>query len=225
MSVYFLVEGRRTESIIYPSWFKFLLPSYERISAVNQAEDFCYYLISGDGYPNIKHRIFNSLEDIESNPAYSNFVVILDSEEEKEEDRRREIEEVIFKHKRELEIYDLNTEVIVQHRCIETWLLGNRNIFKSNPDNNELKEYVEYYNVADNDPEKMGSFENNTHAQFHHRYLQLLLRERKIRYTKRNPKDTKKEYYLKEIISRSTEEDDHLNAFLKMISTIQSFEN
>ncbi len=51
MNLYFLVEGKRTEPKIYPSWFEYLLPNYNKIQNPGKVSNNNYYLISGLGYP------------------------------------------------------------------------------------------------------------------------------------------------------------------------------
>ncbi len=68
-------------------------------------------------------------------------------------------------------------------------VLGNTKVFKQNPDNDFLKECVAFYNVKSNDPELMGKmpqFEGST-SVFHSSYLQKILAERNISYSKNNP--------------------------------------
>lgn len=56
------------------------------------------------------------------------------------------------------------------------------------------------------DPEQMGNHDDfETHAQFHQDYLIELLKERNIRYSKKNPQGVIEEYYLNELIKRSKE--------------------
>ncbi len=64
----------------------------------------------------------------------------------------------------------------------------------------------------------MGRYHNfNTHAQFHESYLKELLKEKKTRYSKTNPGDVLKEYYLKQLLTRIESETSHLPSFQKFI--------
>ena len=76
---------------------------------------------------------------------------------------------------------------------METWFLGNQNIFKRNPQDVTYREYIQFYNVADCDPELMGTPNDEwTKAQFHYRYLWKMFSERHMRYSKTNTPELKK---------------------------------
>ena len=77
-------------------------------------------------------------------------------------------------------------KIIVQNKCLETWFWANPKIFKRNPKNDFLRECVAYYNVKKDDPElmeKLPDFEGSI-SVFHSSYLQELLAERNVKYTK-----------------------------------------
>lgn len=103
--------------------------------------------------------------------------------------------------------------IIVQHRCIETWLLGNKKVFKRNPKSQFLRECVNFYNVSVLDPESMGKEINfNTHAQFHEAYLSEIFNEKNISYTKRNPGVAADLTYLTQLKKR-VQDDSHIMSF------------
>lgn len=56
----------------------------------------------------------------------------------------------------------------------------------------------------------------NSHAQFHARYLKLILEEKGLVYSKNNPKEVCKNHYLKEIVSRINKYPEHLKSFQKL---------
>lgn len=81
-------------------------------------------------------------------------------------------------------------EVFEQKVSMESWFLGNRRIFKSNPQDQELRRYVSHYNVRDNDPELMENIDNDefsTNAQFHHSYLKKIFPNSTLNIPRRNP--------------------------------------
>ncbi len=105
-------------------------------------------------------------------------------------------------------------EIIVQNKCLETWFLGNAKVFKKNPVSSKLKEYIDFYNVKENDPELMekpSSFEESV-SIFHSKYLSEILSERSVSYSKNNPYSVREEYYLKELKKRISKTN-HLNSF------------
>ena len=101
--------------------------------------------------------------------------------------------------------------------CMETWFLGNRVIYKENPQSQRLSKFIHYYNVKQDDPEDMGNINESeyaTKAQFHHQYLKDMFRERNIRYSKNNPSEVCKQNYLNRLIERY-EETGHIESFGK----------
>ena len=169
-----------------------------------------YYLVSGYGIPSlIKNHLPNSIFDVASlREAYDYLVVILDAEELSVEERRQEVLDVTKHYARELR--GVKVKVIVQNRCIETWLLGNREMVSASPKRHRLRKYIEFYDVSYNNPENMPNYNTDykdphspsfsTIARFHTDYLQEVFREQDLAYTKRNPKIATKEDFLNALI-------------------------
>lgn len=98
---------------------------------------------------------------------------------------------------------------------MESWFLGNRKVYKENPQDQDLIKYTHLYNVKENDPELMENLESDscaTKAQFHLRYLRLMFKERNMRYLKSNPGDVCKKGYLDKLIARY-QETKHISSF------------
>ena len=74
----------------------------------------------------------------------------MDVDEATVKSRKNEVHKFINDNKLSLSSAELI--VITQNRCIETWFLGNKKIFKNNPQSDELASYVKFYNVKENDP-------------------------------------------------------------------------
>lgn len=222
MSAYILVEGRRTEPKIYPSWLRFFKPEYSRVSAPSEVNENKYFLVSGYGYPNIINQIESSLEDIFENPDIENLIIIVDREEEEEEDLRNFIFEKVNEAREKIGIDDIQVQLIIQVRSIETWLLGNKAIFKRNPTDIKLGEYLNYYRVDNMNPELMGKHTFNTHAQFHSDYLKRIFNERNIKYSKKNPGDARKEFYFNELVHRTEANSEDLKSFQDMLEVFSS---
>ena len=225
MRIYFLVEGRRTESKVYRAWLSHLIPELSRMDRYNEATTSGYFLISAEGYPSIiQDHIPNSVEDINRAGDYDYFVVSLDADEATVQDRIDEINESLSANA--LHLINAELRIIVQNRCIETWLLGNRRIVKKSPEGSTLQNYVEHYNVRLYDPELMQKHSGfNTHAQFHNQYLKEIFRERNIHYSKKSPGEALKKTYLEELRSRVRDEPSHLGslqAFLDFCSLVKS---
>ena len=217
MNIYFLVEGKRTERRLYPAWLSVLLPELKKVDYAQEVEDRNYYLISGEGYPRLKDRqLKKSFEEINEIGRFDYFVICFDADEFTVQERIDEINNYISEKNLQL---SNNTKLIliIQNRCIETWLLGNRRIYSINPQNPKLKEYTKYYNVSKNDPELMDNDDWELHSQFHYDYLVRLLREKRISYTKKFPRDTANKSYLNQLKSRIDDEPAHLQSFQTFI--------
>ncbi len=222
MNIYFLVEGKRTEMKVYPKWLNFLIPELQRVKSHTLVEDNNYYIFSGNGFPSLlDNHLRNCIEDTNAVAKYDYFVICLDSDEQSIESCKHEItsfmqkEGIILNSKTQLEI-------IVQNKCIETWFLANQKIFKKNPKSEFLQDCVSHYNVKEKDPElmeKLPQFEETT-SIFHASYLQELLAERNIRYSKNNPQEVVEEYYLKNLILRN-QKTSHINSFKYFINFCQ----
>lgn len=204
MNIYFLVEGRRTEKKVYPKWLSFLIPELCRVDAFDEINENNYYIFSGNGFPSLlDNHLRNCVEEVNQINKYQYLVICLDSDGRSVDMCRKEVIEFM-----QNENIILNTEtkleIIVQDRCLETWFLGNRKIFKKNAKSSSLQEYMTFYNVKENDPELMNKPEDfdATISIFHWTYLHEFLAERNINYTKKNPNGVIEKYYLEELIKR-----------------------
>lgn len=104
-----------------------------------------------------------------------------------------------FVKENNLQLIDCEFIIIPQDKCIETWFLGNKTIFKLNPQNIALMDYVKFYNFKDDDPELMPIFDGfNTH------------------YSKNKPNGVVEEIYLNKLIER-TKETNHIKSFKNFI--------
>jgi len=222
MNIYFLVEGKRTESKVYPKWLSHLLPDLSQVKTPDEANQKNYFLISGEGFPRLLDRqLRNSIEDVNSSGNYNYLVVCLDADEQTISERVQEVNNFILKEG--LKLKNCQLEIIVQNRCIETWFLGNKRAFPRHPVDGEFIEYSRFYDVSLEDPELMGIFTGfNTHAQFHHRYLKKMLLEKNIRYTKVNPRGVVELDYINQLIRRTkqTQHLDSLKTFLDFCESI-----
>ena len=199
MNVYFIVEGRRTEKKVYPAWLGHLIPELRRVNWAFEADNNNYYLFNGNGFPALLHNhLRNSIDEVNDLPQYSYLVIALDVDEASVEKRIDEIHNFI--NANDLVLDKAELIIIAQNKTIETWFLGNRRVFKANPQSQDYLNYIKFYNVKENDPEEMGLYPIfNTHAQFHADYCREMLRERNIRYSKTRPNGVVELEYLKEL--------------------------
>lgn len=217
MNAYIIVEGERTEMSVYPAWLSILAPNMHRIEDARELSHDSYYLFCGHGIPHIYKHVTNAVSDINEINArggnkYDCLIVCLDTEDES----REYIEQSLHLYLQESGVQPLGFDLLVfEHKvCMETWFLGNRRIFKSNPNGQEMIRYLRHYNVGVNNPEDMDSInpERCNKASFHLRYLKAMLAERNLRYEKNNTGVVCSSDYLKELIARF-EQTHHLKSF------------
>ncbi len=208
MNAYIIVEGECTETIVYPAWLSILAPHMTRIENPEDFTDNNYYLFCGYGIPSIYNHVANAVEDINAINAKGKakidyLVVNIDTEEE----TRQYILNQIYNRLNERGLLPLSfpLEVFEQRVSMESWFLGNRKVFKSNPQNPELLKYIAHYNVKTDDPELMENIDEErfgSKAQFHHSYLRKMLNEQNTRYTKSKPDEVCRKHYLDRLIER-----------------------
>lgn len=225
MNLYIVVEGKRTEVNVYPAWISLLVPQLNRIEDAWDVTENCYYLFSGGGIPHIFNHVMNSIRDInsiekETGHTYDYLVVCLDTEESNRETIEKRISDDINKHN--LCLTHAQLVIIEQRVCMETWFLGNRLIFKDNPQSQLYRDCIHYYDVCRNNPEEMGSNDEELNkAQFHIKYLKEMFRERHMMYSKTNTKEVEKESYLNQLVNRY-KDTGHLVTFGKWLDFILS---
>ena len=218
MNIYFLVKGKRTEVKVYPKWLSYLVPTLQKVPYFDAISTNSYFMFSGKGFPSLLHNHFrNAVEDINNTTKYDYFVVCLDSDEESIEDCKQEILDFMIKEKISLNS-QTQLKIIVQNKCLETWFLANPKIFKKNPTDEDLRKWIAFYNVQKDDPELMEKPQNieTSTSVFHSDYLQRLLQEKNITYSKKNPQGVIEEYFLRELITRS-KKTNHIQSFQDFI--------
>ncbi len=217
MNIYFLVEGRRTERKIYPAWLRYLVPELNEIYDPFAVDNNNFYIFSGHGFPSIlDNHLLNTITDVNVIRKFDYLVMCIDADEVSVDERMHEVNSFIQEKKAFLQS-PTEFVLIVQNRCIETWCLANRKVFKKNPSEEVLRSYVRFFNVSIHDPEKMGRMDAfETHAQFHAAYLRQILLERNTRYSKKNPSVVAEFSFLNELIKR-TEETQHIQTFANFL--------
>lgn len=214
MNLYVLVEGK-TERKVYPKWFSYLLPKLIRVTTPDKAVENNYYLISGGGFPSLlDNHLKASVEDVNTFGNYDFLILCIDSDGLSPEKKLIMINEFIAKNN----IATMcDMKVIVQHKCMETWFMGNRKVYSRSPSQGFVF-FSQSYDVSQDDPELMGKPDDfsESYAIYHYQYLKSMLSEKNIRYSKSNPGDVMKEYYLNELRKRTLDTPGHLN-------TLQTF--
>jgi len=216
LNLYFLVEGRRTEKKVYPKLLDFLQPNFKKIHFVDDVKENNYYLISGEGYPNIFDKALpNAIKEVEENGKFDYLIFVLDT------DNNPEIRNRIEVTKKNTKLNRCQFHIIEQEICIETWFLGNRAVYPK--DNNDFLDFEQFYNVATQDPELMSRPTNFTGSlpDYHHDYLKKMLAINRISYTKKSVGGVTNPEYLTELQKRIIETP-HLSSLKNFISFCES---
>ncbi len=220
MNLYILVEGN-TEAKIFPEWLQYLAPQLQRVTHAADAAANNYYLFNARGYPNILNtHLPNAIEEVNALGQFDYLLASFDSDEEPVACRSA----LAFAYLAEAGHALVKGKLVLclQNACIETWFLGNRPIFKRNPDDPLLRKYVAYYNVAENDPEEMGNppFFDGERQQFHKAYFKRLARERHMAYRENRPGQAGSETFLTQL-KRRRADTGHLTTFGNLMDFIE----
>lgn len=229
MNIYFLVEGEKTELIVYPQWLQYLLPKISRVNRVYEATENNYFLISGKGVPSIFDHLIDAIKTINGYPNdefpkchYEKLIVVIDADEMTVEEKIAEVKQFISNEKIVLNP-KCELQIIAQKYCIETWFLGNRKVYPRNTDNVGFMNHAQHYDVSQQDPELMlnpNTFAGST-SIYHELYLRKMLAAKNINYSKSNPKEVGEKYYLEELNKRINETS-HLSSLKNFFSFCES---
>ncbi len=212
MNVYLLVEGDRTEKIIYRNWISAIFPQLSQVATVEAVQDNHFFLISGHGYPSYLSRIKAALTDILSIHRFDHFFICIDAEEMSLQEKVAEIQAILDDSP-----FFANTHIIVHDCCIETWFLGHQRMLKTHPLSDDLRAFKKFYDVSLQDPEKMGAPEHyETRAQYHLDYLKAMLREQEVQYSKTLPRCTAEKHYFDSLADRF-DNTQHLASFGRLL--------
>lgn len=225
MNLYFLLEGRRTEPKVYPAWLRTLLPQFTQVETASEAVTNNFYVISGQGFPRLLDvTLPNAVEEINDCGNFDHLVIVVDSDDATVSERTIEVQEYICEHADELG--DCQVKIVVQQCCIESWFLGNRTVFTRTPQDATLRQYIEHFSVHENDPALMEKVElfRASKAEFHYKYLKLMLGERNVTYSKKSPGEVKETYYLQALIERVNLFDAHLLTFQDFLQFCRSIQ-
>lgn len=220
MNLYFILEGEKTEILLYPKWISYILPDYSQVDFENQVNKNNFYIFSGGGIPSIYNHTVNAIKNINDNPVFDRLIVCLDGEEIGTQGRIKELTDYIEKSKVILN-KNCKLEFVVQNICVETWFLGNRKIVKRNPNGILLKEFKKYYDITTNDPESLDLYVGyRNKAHFHYSYFREILKEHyNLVYKKSQPKVVLEKTFFDELEIRINETD-HLPSFKQLITLL-----
>jgi hypothetical protein len=183
MNYYVVVEGERTEPLVYRNWIPFVNSKLRYVESIRQVSSNNFIIISGYGYPFYLEVIDGAIDDVNDSELFDRLVIAVDSEEMTFEEKLNEIENHLSKKKCKIPI-----RIIVQHFCIETWALGNKSIISRNIQDPTLLEYINIHNVVESDPELLPNYNDLNRSQFAFKYLKKAINEkhRNLSYSKDN---------------------------------------
>lgn len=167
MNAYIIVEGSETEMSVIPIWLSILAPQIQRIEDPHAVCNNNYYIFCGNGIPSIYKHTVNAIADVNSinsvsEHKYDYILLCLDTEEGTRADILSTLQQYMEEAGSVLD--DVKLLVFDQKVCMESWFLGNRKVFKSNPQNPDLIRYVHFYNVKQDDPEDMPNIDDERYA-------------------------------------------------------------
>ena len=226
MNIYFLVEGE-AELGVYPTWINFLLDSkLQRATAFDTVSENQYFIFDGGGIGKmIHHSIKNAIQDISNHPVFDWLVIIADADDQTVTHRKALIETVFTNLVLTLPT-NCQKKIIIQNRCFETGLCGNEDAFihAQSSTNKNVQRFLNFYNVAENDPELMlkdldPRFASLTLAKYHAAYLHHLLLPNK--YNKGSAHKLIDIPYLEKLKNRLTQTPTHLITLNEMLSFLQ----
>lgn len=200
MNFYVVVEGQG-EVKVYSRWIPLVNPRLSRVDNLDSIHENNFAIISGGGYPGYFQVIANAIEDVNHYNNVDRLVVVADSHDMSKQEKYQELQEFLSERQCCAEL-----RVVIQHFCLETWALGNRQFPRRNSTNRRLQSYFRFFDVVQLDPELLPGFPPSdlTRAQFAEVYLRLIINDREPRmtYLKSNPIALLEPSYLNQIKSR-----------------------
>lgn len=224
MNFYFLLEDEKSFLKVLPSWLEYMNFIGIRVADIHDVQENSYVLQSGQGVTQLVTKaLFDTIDTILLNPGkIDELVIILDAEELEADSREQQVMEQINKHY-EIDKFDFAIKIFVCNNCFETWLLGCCGLYpkKEIDQTSDFYQYYKHYNIGECDPEKMIPPQENsdTIAKYHFHYLHELLRYKKIRYSKSNPKNVATKNYFEGIVERINTTE-HLKSFKKFYTYV-----
>lgn len=207
MNFYFLLEDEKSFLKVLPKWLEYIDFGYKRVADIQEIQENNYILQSGQGVTqSVTKALFDTIDTIILNPGkIDKLVVILDAEEMEVDKRKQEVIDKINNHYNNRKM-EFDIIILVCNRCFETWLLGCKGLYPKETVERDsfFYPYYNHYNIEECNPEAMLAPEmvDETTAKYHFHYLHELLRYKKIRYSKSNPKNIATSEYFNGIVER-----------------------
>ena len=175
MNVYVVVDGEKATKKIYQKWIPLVNSELSNIDYPDQFNQNNFYVFAGRrGQPGIWNMAEKAVEDANNINLIDRIVVCIDSEDKSYEEILSEARQRVEKNECRVPI-----KYVIQHFCLETWLLGNINLFRKKPKDQELLEYYTKFNIRDSDPVNLPSHKQRSmnRATFAYYYLRAGIRD------------------------------------------------
>jgi len=221
MNIYLVVEGEKTEMLVYEKWVGYTNDSLRVVKNISDVSDNNVYMIAGKGFPSYLDRIKAAVQDICTKTdahglqLFNRLVVAVDTETATVEEKTEEIRGIVVEALNGSHMtFDLR--VIAQHFCIEVWFLGNRDLLRRS-ERRLSRIDIEHYDVSLNDPELLSvpdNYRTLTKAQYAKKYLKNLVKDKypTLTYRSNNPGPVLDASYYRSVVSRFNDTD-HIQSF------------
>ncbi|MCM1566109.1 MAG: hypothetical protein NC238_09235 [Dehalobacter sp.] len=186
MNIYTIVEGEKAAKKIYREWISYVNKDIHPVDYIQDVVSNNYYILAGYGQPEFYNRVDTAIEDVNINKVFDRLVVAVDSENATRDQRLEKVNKVLACHKCRVEV-----KIIIQHFCMETWFLGNKDTFRRNPQDPNLVEFMRIHNVRQEDPELLPGLPERewNRSNFAYNYIKAGLMDKysnRMFYTKSN---------------------------------------
>lgn len=213
MNIYVVIDGEYAIKKIFQRWIPLINKQLECVDYASDLKENNFVIYANrNGYPGIWSLAERAIEDANSNLSISRLVVCVDSED-------KNYSEMLFDVKQRVEKKTCRVPImyVIQHFCVETWFLGNVNVFRRTTKDNELKDYYTKFDIRNNDPENLPDYKHkfNTKAVFAYSYLRAGIRDsfgNKKFYNKHSPGIVQEETYFNAVFERHTKKQ-HIQSF------------
>jgi len=212
LNIYVVVEGEKGAKKLYKNWIPFVNKNLSNVEYLRDLDTNNFYVIAGYGQTTIYDRIESAIIDVNNNNGFDRLVIGIDSEEKTAHDKFVEVRDFVDKIG-----CNKDARIVVQHFCLEAWLLANSHLFRKNPQDLDLIEYYHHYDIRSLDPEELPGYNDWNRSQFAYQYLRTGMRDKRfergtrISYTKTNPGSVVQRGYFEQVLSRHNKRGQILN--------------
>jgi len=213
MNIYVIVEGESATKKLYKNWIPFVNTNLRHVDYLPDVTNDNFYILHGYGQPYFLERVERAINDVNNLQLFNRLVIAVDSENADPYDKQSEISNRVDRIGCRVEV-----RYVIQHFCLETWLLGNRQMFRRKLQDTELSRYVTLFDVRLNDPTLLPNNEEKAwnRAQFAYHYLRAGIRDayrgKGTVYSKKNPGLVTGQGYFSQVKKRCLDEQ-HILSF------------